>query len=433
MSLFSLVLGILILALFNSFSQFDLIVCFVIVLFSVGYMFDIAKLKQYQKYSVPLALAFIARIALLFYDIYSNDPLNLPLIGGELTSDPYRFYNSAVYFSQGQYNGYGGYFSKFIGLIFRLTGPSRLWAEFIVVLFSIATVHVAVAIVNELDISQKARRNSIYFVGLLPNYMLLSVVFRRETIITFLLALSLLNLVRWISKGGRLAHFIWACVFGLVASMFHGGTGLIVAGYIFMYLLYDPGRNSFKMKQSHMVGSIFLMGACVLVFLMYGPTFFNKLSRLSGGMEDVAAVYEKGGSSYAKYVGDSKTPLRILIFSVPRYLYFMFSPFPWQWRGFADIITFLMSSCPYLYVMLSGIRLIRRTPKRNRNRNIVIIFLVVAVIIAFVFSWGVTNTGTATRHRDKFIVLYTIMFAIIQQHRMEKKQTIGRLEENNGK
>jgi len=99
-------------------------------------------------------------------------------------------------------------------------------------------------------------------------------------------------------------------------------------------------------------------------------------------------------------------------------MYFMFSPFPWQWRGIGDIITFLLSSCVYLYIIINSIRYIRRTAKDEENRSIVVALLIVALLIAVVFSWGVTNTGTATRHRDKFIAIYAVLFSLSQSTRL---------------
>lgn len=414
LTIVSLASAMLVLALCQELVYFDVVVCVVIVFFSIAYIFELTRTKRKYVYGIPLILAYIVRVFLLFYDVYSNDPFNLPLVGGELSSDPLGFYRSAVIFSQGGSHWYGGYFSKLFGLIFYLTKPSRLWAEFIVLLFSVATLHVTASILDKMDITRRVRRNSMYVIGLMPNYLLLSVVFRRETIITFFVSLSLLCLVKWIQGRGKNRSFAFAMIYALLASMFHGGTAMIVVGYIFAYMIYDPRTGKFIMKRSSMIGTVFFTVAFLVFFFRFGTVFFNKFEKLSD-VSEIGVSRGAGGSSYARYVGDARSPVRMLIYTIPRYLYFMFSPFPWQWRGVTDIITFLMSSFFYLYVTVSALMFVKKTDKENRKRNAVLVLLMAALLIAFVFSWGVTNTGTATRHRDKFIVLYTLIFALTRK------------------
>ena len=41
-----------------------------------------------------------------------------------------------------------------------------------------------------------------------------------------------------------------------------------------------------------------------------------------------------------------------------------------------------------------------------------VFFSVLGVITVFVFSWGVSNTGTAIRHRDKLITFFAVALAL---------------------
>lgn len=416
--LLSIMLSIFITAFFRDISV-DFCTCISIALVSFTYLFTVITQKKYKGISSPLICGYLARVALLFYDVYSSDPLHLPLVGGELSSDPLRFFRAAISFSQGISSTYGGYFSRLTGLIFSFTGSSRLLGEFVVLLFSIATIHICALILKECQVSKSIQRKSLWIVCLFPNYLLLSVVFRRETIITCALAASVLFFLRWMrEKNGELS-FVFACVSALVASMFHGATGLIVVPYLLIHLIYDRKKHSFQVKANSIVATALLLVVFLIVFGRYGSTFFNKLDRLSG-IEDVSSVRDVGGSSYARYVGDSKTPLRMLIFAIPRFAYYMFSPFPWQWRGINDIITFLMSSCFYFYVLWLSLMCIRKD-KCPERKYMLMGLMFISLVVAFVFSWGVTNTGTATRHRDKYIVVYIVMYALCQVSRSSKK------------
>ena len=400
----------------QSASYTDVYVIISIIIFSGAFFFDIQKIFSYKKYIVPISMGYLIRVACLFYDVYSSNPLKLPLLGS-FTNDPRLFYNAAIGYSQGISTNYGGLFPKLLGVIFSVTGVSRLWAQFIVLVFSLLTILLVAKILEELDIPEKYQKAGVYLVCLLPNYAFLSVVLRRETIITFFIALSIRFFVKWLKGNGGNKAFIFAFVFALGASLFHGATGLIVVSYIIVRIFYSPTRKTYSLEIKNILVAMIFFALFLFIYARFGTVFFGKIeSRLSSGV--YSATRDAGGSSYAQYVGDAKTPVRMLIFAVPRFLYFMFSPFPWQWRGIGDIICFLLSSCVYLYIILNSIRYIRLLDKDDENRNIIIALLIVVLLSAVVFSWGVTNTGTATRHRDKFIVIYGALFSLSQSAKL---------------
>lgn len=415
----SLALGFLILAYFRDSAGFDLFVCFTIALTLTGFTADLMLNRKSRVYQFPLLIGYLFRIALLFYDVYSGNPFNLPLIGGEMTSDPLGFYNSAVLFSQGEAISYGGNFSMLMGAIFALTGASRLWGEYIVLLFSLFTIKATACILDELELTDRTRRITMLFLCLMPHYALLSVVFRRETIISFFVALSLLHFLRWVQgrRGDR--SFVLAVAFALMASLFHGGTGLISVSYLLLRLVYNPKTATFRLKTQNVLGGLLLVVVFLVVFGRYGSVFFNKLDNLSGA-ESIATTRDAGGSSYARYVGDSSSLARMALYSFPRLMYYLFSPFPWQWRGLSDVITFLMSSFIYFGILAEGTVYALRRGGDVRKRKLALLLIFVLLSISFVFGWGVTNTGTAVRHRDKFVAVFAVLFAVCFDARVRR-------------
>lgn len=414
----SMALGVLLLAMVKDHHAYDVFVCIVIVLISAGFLAEMVKNRRFRVCQIPIVLGYFFRLALLFYDVYSSDPFNLPLVGGPMTSDPLGFYNSALLAAQGQPFSYGGNFPAVMGAVFALTGASRLWAEYLVMLISVGTMLVVAQTFSDLKLSRRSSRLGMLFYALMPNFALLSVIFRRETLIALFVALSVMYFVRWAMAKEGDRPFVLCILFSLMASLFHSGTGLIAVGYLGFRVLYDRRTCSFRLKTANVVAGVFFLLAFMVVMSRYGSVFFAKLERLENGVASVSSVRDAGGSSYARYVGDSRTPLRMALFTVPRLMYFMFSPFPWQWRGMNDIITFIMSSCMYLFVLADAVRCIRRFDRQKRA--LVIMLVCTAMLISFVFSWGVTNTGTATRHRDKFLALYAVVFALCRDVSVRK-------------
>jgi len=406
--LFALLLGMCIVALANNTIYLEESVLFVILLFSIVYTFEILKSKKYSKYAMPLLSGYFLRIIMLFYDIYTSNPIHLPEMGQELTSDMKGFYNAALVYSQGGTPNYGGLFSKVFGFIFYVTAGSRLWGQFIVLLFSIKIFFVVIKIYEVLSIPEKDIIKGLWVLCLLPNYIILSVIFRRESIIILFLAISIYYFTKWLVLNLSEKDFLISIIVALLASLFHGAVGLIAVGYVIIHLIYNPKNKAFNLNTNNLLFVLLISIAMLFFISKFGKVFFVKLDNLQE-ISDISSIRDAGGSSYAKYVGDSDSLSHLAIYALPRLLYFLFSPFPWQWRGFSDIIAFLMSSFVYIIIFTKAIYRLLHNKRRLVFRNELISYFIITLVITFVFSCGVTNTGTAMRHRDKFVVLYIII------------------------
>jgi len=286
---------------------------------------------------------------------------------------------------------------------------------------------VLITILHELNISLFYKQVSVYLICFLPNYMLLSVALLRETMITFFLALSILFFIRWFNKSRGEIAFLLAIFFAFMGSMFHGAVGMIAVVYIIIRLVYSPIERKYQLYYKNILYALIFLIVFTVSFRFLGGVIFkkviDKIDKID--FDEVNTVVEeergRGGSNYAKYVGDPSSPVKIVIYALPRYLYYMYSPFPWQWRGMVDILTFIFSSAVYLYILVKALLYIQKTSSSDRYRNLLIALVGIALIMGEIFSWGVSNTGTATRHRDKFIALYMVMLALGSKIEKEPK------------
>ena len=74
-----------------------------------------------------------------------------------------------------------------------------------------------------------------------------------------------------------------------------------------------------------------------------------------------------------------------------------------------DIITFLIDSLFYLFVFYYFFK--HRKSFKYNNKLIFILFISIAVA-AIVYGIGVSNAGTAMRHRQKLTPLFIILLAV---------------------
>jgi hypothetical protein len=131
-------------------------------------------------------------------------------------------------------------------------------------------------------------------------------------------------------------------------------------------------------------------------------------------VDDVTGLYRVASSGRGSTV--YLTNLRInnfwqlLAYAPLKMLYFLVVPLPHQWRGLNDVIAFVMDGCIYGYFLLYILR-----NRRNIAKTPVALGLVVALLASvFVFGVGVSNAGTALRHRHKIVTVFFVLFALVK-------------------
>lgn len=383
-----------------------------IALFSFSFLYDVSRSAVLRKYSAPLFCGYLFRLFLLFFDVYGRNIYSLPGSG----ADSEMFYYNAVQFINGL-NGRSGAFITLTGTIMKWVGVSRLFVQFILMLFSMVAIIFAARTMEYVVADKRTKQVAVFILCLLPNFAILSCIYLRESVIAMLLSISFYCFVRWVNRG-REGFFWFAFVFVFAAARFHSGVVGVAMGYIAARMLYDKEDGRFEFAAKSAITAAFFLLVFAYLYLNYADTLFGKMVNIES-VEDIASGVGRGGSSYAQYVGDSSTPLNMVIYTIPRMLYFLFSPFPWQWRGLSDIIAFCFSSLFFLWTAINTVRYLKN--KYPENRAVVMGLSIVALCTLFIFAWGTSNTGTAIRHRDKAIVLYGILWCCTRIPRTSRR------------
>lgn len=383
----------------------NLLASVMVLAITTAFFFDINRNAQIKQVSLQIIVAFLLRLFLVYFDTYGRSIFVLPNSGGD--SD--IFIRNSIVVALGG-DTLRGTFCYVVGYLFKVMGVSVLYVQFLLMLCSIVSLYLATLIMNKCNVQYDTQKRVMWILALLPNSAILSSIFLRESLVTMLISFSIYFFVSWFLDGGEI-KFVFSLVFIVIAMIFHSGTVAVAVGYIGTRLLYNTKTKSFRFSFANLLLVSALIVLFVVLFNNYGEYFFQKMSGVSS-LEDIANTYDMGGSSYASYVGNSNNPLNVIVFTIPRMFYFIFSPLPWNWRSISDIIAFTFSSMFYLIVLVDTFRYIRLS--NSERKKIVISLLIVALCTMFVFGWGVTNAGTATRHRDKMVILYGILLGLVR-------------------
>lgn len=393
--------------------QPDFICLIMIAIWSLVYIFEISRSEKYTIYMRELISGYLLRVLLLLFDIYGKNIYQLPNSG----ADSGAFFKSAQWYAGVSTNVRDmGSFPYVMGLVFKYIGVNQLYGQFLMLLCSIIAIHFFLAILDLLSIDYHIKKKALLIICFLPNFAILSVLFLREAIVTMLITISIYFFLRWFSDKS-LSCLLLSIIVCFCACYFHSGSVGLIVGYIIVLFLYSSYKERFTLSVSNIFISALLAVVMVYLFFNYSDILFSKIYRVDN-IREIANTSEYGGSSYAKYVGNSSSVRNMVIFTIPRIIYFLFSPFPWQWRGLSDIIAFCFSSLFYFSAARSAIGNMIFMNKKNKDKTIAII--IVSISIVFVFAWGVSNTGTAARHRDKLVMLFATLYALGMEARLKR-------------
>ena len=405
-SIVSLLLDIAVLYAIPNKGRPVILISLMIMLFTLTLSVDLQRSNALKEFQKPIILGYLLRVFLLYFDLYGRNIFTLPNSG----ADSEWFYRQGILASLGA-NTIQGPFYSMLGQIFKIVGDSRIFVQFLLMLFSIVTIVVTARTLVLLKVDIQTRKSTMYVLCLLPNFAIISSLFLRESIVAMFAAISLYYFSRWII-GYSYLNLAIAVLSVLCGAAFHSGIIGMILGFIIILAIYNPRAKKVRISIKTIVPAIIVAFAFLYLFNNYAELFFGKMLRLTtaNSIEDIASTNAYGDSSYAAYVGNSNSIGNMILYTPLRLLFFLGSPFFWQIRGANDIIALIFNSLFYLYVIFKTIMYLRK--KESAEKNIVASIFIIGIMTAFVFAWGVTNTGTAIRHRDKMSSLYAILLAL---------------------
>lgn len=361
-----------------------------------------------RKIRYIIILGYLLRVFILFWDLYARNIFSLSNSG----ADTEMFYKTSLLISDNLAmigSTRGGMYSNILGVLFSLIGPQRVVGQYLNVLLGISTVLMIYRILGILEINTRIKQIVIIVAAFFPNSIIFSAIFLREIFPIFFVLVSLYYFIKWF-KGTQTKNILLAFLFLGLASTFHSGVIGISLGYIFAYLFYKKESNNFKFSANTILAFIVLIAIFILSFTVLNDFIFGKFVNVEG-IDDIfktARSSGAGGSAYLKGLEINNLGQFILFIPI-KSIYFLFSPFPWDWRGVFDIFTFLFDSMLYMitiYNVVKNIKLLRKKPL-----TVSLVLMIVGAVL--IFATGVSNTGTAMRHRQKLIPVFLVLLGLI--------------------
>lgn len=315
-------------------------------------------------------------------------------------------------------------YKVFMALMYYLFGNSTLMIQMVNAFFGTLVVLVVWRLARILNAEEKSAYRAAWIVAVFPSTILHSGMLLREVAVTLPLTIGVYYLANW-HKDRKVKDAILAGLALMLSMAFHsGGFAVILALSIWVTGSWIKTflKGQIRMFLRNTVALILV--SLVVVFAAgtgWGMKSFSRIE--TADFNTLTRTQQFAAIGRTAYLEDlhAETSADLALQLPVRFVYFLFAPFPWMIDGLRDLIGFADSILFFGLICMIFLR--RRIISKNANSVLVI---AVFLAMAFTFSLGVSNYGTAFRHRNKMLPMLIAVSAVVmfKQKQMREPRKI---------
>jgi hypothetical protein len=418
--------------LFKSFIYNELLSNILVAFDSLLIIFFIFSSIKYDIAKSLLFIFFLLRLFLLCIDYYGKELVNVFHSG----SDTERFYIWGIDISKDlslmneiSYTRY----TDFLGILYWIIGDQRLFSQFINLILGMWSIFVFFKILDLFNFGDSKKLFFLALYGFYPQNIIFSSILLREALVQFLFIYSIFFFAKWLKTNNK-NNIIITVIFVFLCSLFHSGMllSLLVYGYVFLFL----DVTTYRLKYSFKRLTLFFI-SCGITFTIIAndsSILTEKFSILQTDSNNLSLIEkyqsysgEEGGSNYLQNY-EISSAIDFITLVPLKFIYFIFSPMPYDIRGIGDLTAILIDSSFYYFLIFKIIRS-RELISNNLFRIFPKIFFILFLVVSLGFALGTENSGTAMRHRAKIFPALLMVVVFIESIK-ENKNSIWNDKKN---
>ena len=383
-----------------------------------------------RKIAVPLLIAFLIRVVLIFINNFVSV---LPEVRG---SDAEMFESTGAMWAQ---NGFIWLFKNFvsgafmyswlIALIYSVFGRNPFIIQLFNSFLSVLVGTYVFLMVRSLWDEEKAMVPAVIAL-FFPSIVYFSVLPLREMVIIFPFVFGIYLFLMWM-KSRSIFTFSLSIYMFLISYGFH--TAFIYTLFIALLLVVIDlakhirnGSGKDVLKDSY--GVILILIVFLLIFKTgYGlekagwlvstpstpstPSFLEKallyikgfFSRVFLRLSELQKIAPRDRAAYLQNL-QTHNFLDLLWQTPIRVVYFLFSPLLFQCRSALDLIGLFDALA--IAFLVAGVFYSFKSVAKNNSSYLIFLFTIVGILV---FAVAVSNYGTALRHRARFVPLMLVL------------------------
>ena len=347
-----------------------------------------------------LTFGLLIRLAALWYD---QSVALLPFN----TGDSYKFHELAVETAEALpdvlLEHFTGFYSQVLGVVYYFFGPYRFFGQYLNVAFVVLAATKLIDIAELLKIKDKNTILMIFLWLFMPIPFLMGYALIREGSMYYLIVLGVYHFLKWFEKYNPI-YIVLTILPIYIASLYHEGALYILPAMLYAFLFYDKKREKINFNFINIMFLIVAVIGAIIIVTQNADSFIDKTNAETGG-----------GSTYLAAL-EINNPIEFIMYAPIKGFYLLYSPMPWLIRGGLDILTFVFDTCLWGYATYNILRNFRKIDTKYK-------MLFLAIFVAgMVYGMGTHNTGTAMRHRNKFMSLMLISYIGVKDKYIDSKK-----------
>ncbi len=303
----------------------------------------------------------------------------------------------------------GQFYERVLGATYDLLGTSPFLAAEISVLAFSTSMIVFMNILREVGIVRhRAGLLALYSLPFSALYFTSTILREAYQLLGFLLAAYFA--LRY-KRTGSPAAVLLSCLFAFLMGLFHDGLIVYSAFFIALVVVWPVGKrregDARVVASPHRFVRRVVLGAAVVGMAVVGMQLHSRglgsgalAALMSSRALEFAARYREGGlriearTNYGVQL-DASSPPAFAASLARVFAYYLFSPFPWQVRGVADILGATEAMLRFFLLAFALREWWRASGSERWTRGLL---LMAFVSLAGLWSLGTVNYGTAYRH-----------------------------------
>ena len=347
-----------------------------------------------------LTFGLLIRLAALWYD---QSVALLPFN----TGDSYKFHELAVETAEALpdvlLEHFTGFYSQVLGVVYYFFGPYRFFGQYLNVAFVVLAATKLIDIAELLKIKDKNTILMIFLWLFMPIPFLMGYALIREGSMYYLIVLGVYHFLKWFEKYNPI-YIVLTILPIYIASLYHEGALYILPAMIYAFLFYDKKKEKINFNFINIMFLIVAVIGAIIIVTQNADSFLDKTNAETGG-----------GSTYLAAL-EINNPIEFIMYAPIKGFYLLYSPMPWLIRGGLDILTFVFDTCLWGYATYNILRNFRKIDTKYK-------MLFLAIFVAgMVYGMGTHNTGTAMRHRNKFMSLMLVSYIGVKDKYLDSKK-----------
>ena len=340
-----------------------------------------------------IATSIIIRVILLLIDIYAG----WGLFTGK---DTENFYECAL----GINNGYNtNSYSILLHSIAGIIGTKRIVLEYINIIAAFISLIYFKKAALLISKSKKTVIIAVAIFSLSPINIFLSSSLLREPIMIMLNCISIYYFILWF-KAGKKLYLLHSLMAIIISTWLHSGMILVLLALLISYVLYEPKIKKISLRKNTLFALILALIVAMAIMILSGKALTKYFQNFSS-LDSTGASTVSANADYLPQIKHAPLSTKLLFLPI-EVVYFYLSPMIWDIRTVSMIIAILFSSSLYLYFFIQILT-------KNKHKIPLNTLLMIIIICATIpYAMGVSNAGTAMRHREKILPFIALAYVV---------------------